>query len=341
MATRIPFVDQLKAISIILIVYIHNDFVTILSSFFNTFNLHLFFILSGFVRKDPVSVTFWDFVRRNGRRLLLPYFSIAFVLFFLWIFVGRHYGNSVSYDPWKNFIGIFYAQGGASFMDWGAPLWFLPALFCLLIIDYIVCRLKPSFRWGVVVLLVLVGYLIGKFVTFRLPWSLDVAMVAYPFFVFGILLRVNFRLDRFRIVSRWLIMIAAFGLHMLLWRFNSEVAFYYAEYGNLLLLYVNGLLGFIWVFLFFGFLPVLPPLLWLGRNTLPILAFHLSALALIKAVALLGFDSSLPSGISYYWLYTTLQIIILIPLVLFLNRFAPWMVGLSGYGLENKSKSAS
>ena len=167
MATRIPFVDQLKAISIILIVYIHNDSVTILSSFFNTFNLHLFFILSGFVRKDPVSVTFWDFVRRNGRRLL-------------WI---------------------------------------------------------------------------GE-----LPY---------------------------------------------------------------------------------GFLPVLPPLLWLGRNTLPILAFHLSALALIKAVALLGFDSSLPSGISYYWLYTTLQIIILIPLVLFLNRFAPWMVGLSGYGLENKSKSAS
>lgn len=67
---RILFLDQLKAISILLIVYGHNDYDSGFSAFVSTFRLSLFFM-----------------------------------------------------------------PRGAAYMDWGIPLWFLPALFCVLLLD--------------------------------------------------------------------------------------------------------------------------------------------------------------------------------------------------------------
>src|SRR5690554_1541743 len=239
---RILFLDQLKAISILLIVYGHNDYDSGFSAFVSTFRLPLFFMLSGFVRKHQTALPFVAYVTHVGKRLLVPYFSIAFGLYFLWLFVGRHYGAGTSFDPWLNFVGIFYAQGGPAYMDWGIPLWFLPALFCVLLLDYWLSRLSDYRAWGAMLLLVSFGYALGACGQMRLPWSMDVAMVVYPFFFFGKFFRRRFEVERLPKLTRWLVLVPILILHLLLFGFNTGVAFYYGTYGDLFLLYLNGIL---------------------------------------------------------------------------------------------------
>lgn|SRR5690554_2489278 len=324
---RILFLDQLKAISILLIVYGHNDYDSGFSAFVSTFRLPLFFMLSGFVRKRQTALPFVAYVTRVGKRLLVPYFSIALGLYFIWLFVGRHYGVGISFDPWLNFFGILYAQGGPAYMDWGIPLWFLPALFCVLLLDYGLSRMPTMWPMVVMVMMALFGYAYGTYGEMRLPWSMDVAMVVYPFYFFGKFFRSRFEVERLPKLTRWLVLVPILILHLLLFGFNTGVAFYYGTYGNLFLLYLNGILGFMWMFLLFSLLPVASPFLWLGRNTLPVLAFHLPALSFMKALALIGFGVVLPFVFWSSVFYTLLQVLVLVPLIVLLNRVAPWMLG--------------
>lgn len=127
---RIEFIDQLKAVSIFLIVYGHNDYTSDFGEYLSSFRLPLFFIISGFVRKNKSTISFSDFIHKSTKRLLIPYFILSTALFVLWFFVGRHYGAGKACNPLKNFLGIFYSQGGSQYMDWGIPMWFLTALFC-------------------------------------------------------------------------------------------------------------------------------------------------------------------------------------------------------------------
>jgi len=128
--TRLPYIDAIKSIAIFLIVLGHNNYDSKAIIFFNSFSLPVFFIISGFLQGSLHS-NFMDFAKKRAERLLIPYLFFSSFLYMFWIFVGRNVGNSAThhYSVAKNFVGIFYAQGGAEYMDWGIPLWFLPALF--------------------------------------------------------------------------------------------------------------------------------------------------------------------------------------------------------------------
>lgn len=328
---RIPLLDHLKAVSIILIVYGHNDFETEFSTFLSTFRLPLFFIISGIVRKDKSNLSFPDLIKKLGTRLLVPYFSISFLLYLIWFFVGRYFGSGMEHNPWLNFLGIFYSQGGASFMDWGIPLWFLTALFCVSLIDWFVAKAGREIRTYLVMAIALAGFCINHLLNFNLPWSFDIAMVVYPFYFFGGLVSSYLLLWNGSKLLKIMVVLICLTIHVLLAGFNKDVAFYYGQFGILPLTYLNGLLGFCWMYVLLSFLPDIPVLLWLGRNTLPVLAFHLLAMSFIKAV-LLCLEINLCSGIFYYWLYTISQILILFPVILMLNRFAPWLVGVAVQG---------
>lgn len=264
------------------------------------------------------------------KRLLVPYFLISILLFFFWLFIGRHYGYSAdtAYDPVKNFIGIFYAQGGAEYMNWGIPMWFLPALFMVMFFDFLVSRLPFKFRFIPAVILPITGVLLFKILKFHLPWSIDVALAVYGFYFFGAFLRkVDFIGYLSGLKKTLTIFVIFFVLHFFCSRYNGRVLYYYGEYGNFPLMYLNGILGFVWAFALFKVLPTSSLLVWVGRNTLPLLTFHLSAMTVIKAIALWGFEFELQYNLWFSLLYGILQIIILVPVILLLNRYLPFLVG--------------
>ena len=154
---RIEFIDQLKAVSIFFVIYIHNDYASRLTDYVGSFVLVLFLGASGYVRKNNSDLSFSQFISKSIKRLLIPYFVLSLALYLFWFFVGRHYGSGENLSPLKNFLGIFYSQGGSEFMDWGIPIWFLTALFCVTLIDFFIVRLQPEWQFFTIVILILIG----------------------------------------------------------------------------------------------------------------------------------------------------------------------------------------
>lgn len=341
---RIDFIDQLKAASIFLIVYGHNDYVTDFSTFLTSFRLPLFFIISGFVRKEKSSVKFNSFIKKITRRLIIPYFLLSSFLYLLWFFVGRHYGKGVEYSVVKNFIGIFYSQGGSEYMDWGIPMWFLTALFCVSLIDFFLSKTDLKLQIPLIIVLAIIGYIIYPVLRFHLFWSLDVALVVFPFYYFGGILRklqngeLLTWLEKQSTIKKLGALLLIFGLHLIGAQLNEPVLFYSGSYGCLPLMYLNGILGFAWMFLLFNMLPTHRFVTWIGRNTLPILALHLTGMSFIKAVFIFGFGQEPPFGIAYNTLYTILQIFLLVPVIIFLNKYLPFVVGVQSekYSTEQR-----
>lgn len=327
---RLLFIDQLRALAIYLIIFGHNDYTSEFGVYLSSFRLPLFFIISGLIGKDKSGVTLGQFISKYTKRLLVPYFSISVLLYVFWLFVGRNFGESVTqnYDPIKNLIGILYAQGGPEYMNWGIPMWFLPALFMVLLLDFFVAKLPFKFQLVPAILIPIAGLYTYKLLDFHLPWSFDVAMVVYGFYFFGRLLR---KVDFVTYLSGWqkplALFVVFFVLHFIGTGYNGRVLFYYGDYGNVPLMYLNGLTGFVWAFCLFKILPTHSFLVWIGRNTLPILALHLPALSVIKGIMLFVFGVELQFNLWLSLAYGIVQIVLLVPVILIINRHFPFLVG--------------
>jgi fucose 4-O-acetylase-like acetyltransferase len=331
MKQRFLFIDQLRAFAIFIIVFKHNDHSSILSEFSTSFSIPLFLILSAIVSKDKENISLSSFLLKKSKRLLIPYFALSFLLYLFWYFLGRHYGESAEhiYSPIKNFIGIFYGQGGPEFMNWGIPMWFLPALFIITLIDFFIAKLKLGLSILFAVIIPITGVLLYRCIGFHLPWSIDIAFALYGFYFFGKILR---KIDFIKLISNKkisiLFIIVFFAIHLLGFHYNGPVSYYYGDFGNFLLFYLNGMTGFVWVFTLFSIIPTTKIVVWVGQNTLPILAFHLLAMTFIKGIFYFGFNTEIEFNIVLSIFYGIVQIIILVPVILLLNRYFPVLVGI-------------
>jgi len=330
MKHRLLFIDQIRAFAIFLIIFEHNNHSSIFSEFSTSFSIPIFFILSGFVSKNKTQISIASFLKKQINRLLIPYFVLSFLLFLFWLFFGRHYGESATYmySPIKNFIGIFYAQGGAEYMNWGIPMWFLPALFITSFLDYFASKLQIKLQIILAIIISLSGFLLFKLFRVHLPWSVDVAFALYGFYFLGKIIRKQDFIKILSVKKSSIPTILIFGaIHLLCFHYNGRVLYYYSDYGNFALMYLNGIAGFIWVFTLFSLLPESRIVVWLGQNTLAILAFHLLAMTFIKAIFFFGFNIELPFNTLLSLLYGIIQISLLVPLILLLNRYFPFLVG--------------
>jgi len=328
---RLHYIDQLRALAIFLIIFEHNDHSSWLSAFSTSFSVPLFFVISGFVSGDKSDIAIGQYLKKQFNRLIVPYLSIAIVLYIFWFFVGRHYGESAdkAYHPIKNLVGILYAQGGPDYMNWGIPMWFLPALFMVGLIDFLVSKISFRFRFIPAIVVPIAGYALFKTTSTHLPWSLDVAMAVYGFYFVGTLIRrFNLTEKMNNAILLMAISLLFFIVHVSMAGYNGRVLYYYSDYGNqFYLMYLNGLAGFIWTFCLFKLIPLIKPMAWVGRNTLPLLGFHLLAMTFIKGFALFVLGIEIEFNVWISLLLALVQILLVIPVILFLNRYLPFMVG--------------
>lgn len=324
---RQQFIDQIKAITIFLIVFGHNDRTSLFSEYLTTFRLPLFFIISGYLSKDKFHIPISFYLKKMTMRLLVPYFIISIFLLLFYLFIGRHfYLSDRSFDPLKLMVGIFYAQGGEEYMDWGVPLWYLPAVFCVSMIDFFVSKLQLKYRVIPALLLPVAGFMIYNILGWHLPWSLDIAMVVYLFYFFGAFIK---RIDLVKYIEGkeiWVIVVFLMA-HFIGATFNKPVSFYNAHWGFVPLLFLNGMTSFMWIFTLVKLLPTFKAITWVGRNTLAILAFHLLALTLLQGFCYFVFDIRFEFTALWSLLISSMQILVLVPLILVLNRYLPIVVG--------------
>jgi fucose 4-O-acetylase-like acetyltransferase len=205
MSKRIEFLDAAKGIGILFVVLGHNPIKTdypIVYQVVYSFHMPFFFLLSGMFFKTDYG---WlELARRRFNSLLKP-----FIAYMLIVYSGAIFFTKI--DLPTIFLRIAKAlYAGPSTLEW-IPLWFLPHLFLVnllafILIKFVYDRLPllwmrllflAAMLWvGVatirIFLSVKFSVLGHDFEFYGLPWSADLLLVTTAFFILGYEIRRTF-----------------------------------------------------------------------------------------------------------------------------------------------------
>lgn len=325
---RINWIDLVKGFGIILVIYGHNF--PYLEKYIYSFHIPLFFFMSGLFHPKTLTI---EIVKKRTKQILIPFFLWSFLLFLFWFFIGRKFGDSstLGLSVFKNFTGIFYAQGGHEYMNWGLQMWFLPAIFLSFLIFGFVRKLKNN-RYQIlcVLLLIITGFLIPKILEIHLIWSIDVALVSLFFYAAAFYLKDFFLNNKNQYET--ILLFVLFLAHILI-SFNliDKIDMYRSIYGNEFLFLLTASIAISFWMLVFKRLKrfkKLNFLAFLGKNTIPLLAMHIRSITVIKLFLLLFWSSkSFAFNEIEKIILVVLQLIIMYPVLIFINKKAPILNG--------------
>jgi fucose 4-O-acetylase-like acetyltransferase len=322
--SRIKWIDELKGLAIFLVVYGHNFPFT--EKYIYSFHMPLFFIIAGIFH--PKKSAFTN-VKKRFKGLIIPYLLWSTILFVFWFFIGRKYGASseLNLSVYKNFLGVFYAQGGRQYMDWGIPMWFLTTLFVCFLLFHLTQMIKNTeIKFIVLITLPIIGFSLPYLFEFKLLWSLDVAFVSILFYSIGYYLNSN--LLKLEKLNSWVLILILGLIHIGTYNLNSKIDMYRSIYGNELFFITNGILGSFFYILLIKKTPTLPFLSVLGKLTIPILAMQIRAVTFIKLILMLSFGLTIFNFTEFQKItISIIQIILITPIALIINKYIPVLNG--------------
>lgn len=279
---RIAWIDNAKAIAIFFIVLGHQLPSGSLCGYLYSFHVPLFFFLSGLTfnaSKAPKK-----FFAEKAKRILVPYFVfslISIAVYSVTNFLFKKSGLSLG----QCLIGMLIGTRSTGLMQWNNPLWFLPCLFVLLTVAYIIKRFvfggKDKILYTVISLAFSVSAVIVLY-HFKLypsaPFGIIQAVNASPYFIIGRLaMQLIYRDGRAKITlpiwtkiftSLILIIGGAF-----LSTLNTRTDFAMNDFGKLWI-YIPTAIVSIFGWCLFASVLHSDGLAYIGRHTMPILLMH-------------------------------------------------------------------
>ncbi|AKB73990.1 O-acetyl transferase [Methanosarcina lacustris Z-7289] len=247
------WIDVTKGIGILLVILGHNDFDQSFLTVIHTFNMPLFFYISGYLfhyKKYKLNPN--NFIFQKFKRLVVPYFVTNIIIlctFTLLFFFKMNSFNGNS--PVKYLIGVFYGNGAplnpptiyTNLLS--VPSWFLLGLFCASLILYLLTdsheKYGLAFSSFLCFLVILFGFRISKYIL--LPWSFDIACVSMIFMFSGYLVnyyKINWLYNNFK--SNLYNSICILLLFIVI-SINGAVDMNTRTYSNLFFFSIAGLLG--------------------------------------------------------------------------------------------------
>ncbi|WP_425609255.1 acyltransferase family protein [Thalassobacterium sedimentorum] len=331
--TRLIHIDVVKSISITLVVFGHvYRNADELSLFLQSFRMPLFFLVSGyFVNHDRYN-SFKKVVSRRLNTLILPYLFFYLLTYAYWLLIESNFrgqAGGASYDWWLPAVGIIYGSSSYGFMGHNSPLWFIPCLLSVQIIDCYISRINNFyFQILAVILLTASGFYLLPMLHFRLPFGLNTASVVLVFYFSGKYIR---RIHSLGIATKASIVVGVliFYYYAILGNFSTYDLFtprFDNKSDYLLQAFSASVLIVLICEMCVSLLPkaTIKPLSFFGINSLIILCLHDP----IKRVVI--FIYSKASGISIAdirddLIHSTscliLTFLILLPAIYFYNRF--------------------
>ena len=349
MTSRVDWVDALKGIGIIAVVYVHSNYpASVINDalsnnlliYINSFYMPLFFFASGIVFDRTRYGKLKDFLLGRVRLRIVPYtcfFALAFFVGALTASVQSDRGVfSVINENWFRLESYAWGTSDKLLNTVGnSPLWFLPCLFVTEIIFYALSMTASAKRLSVLlVALSILAYGESVYITTRIPLSGDTALTAAVFFGAGYLLkdfaRTNaLQLRTARVKFLWMLLISVnIGLSLL----NGGVAMACNAYGkNYVLFYgsaFSGLMAYSLVAMRFA---KLKWLVYIGKNSFVIYAFNLFTMNF--SVSILNYfnehaaNALYASAVLYNTLIFALSFLLSVPIIFVVNTWLPFLVG--------------
>lgn len=293
---RIDWIDTAKGICILLVVLQHvsnrMDADYPFKQDFLTFRMPLYFILSGLFFKTYEG--FWGFTKRKTNKLLIPYiFFFSFGGVIIPVLLYHAFGISLSSYDGYGFEAFKYIFSEHWICN--PSIWFLVCLFEVSILFYLIIKTSHAISAqektadilvvGLSLLMGIVGVL-SYLLRIRLPYFIDSAFSALPFFAFGWLLRnkTNFLyIERSWSVAFKSIIFICLSVALIHFFNHGKLSILSNSYGGMsgvLQLYPYGIIGTLCVLSFSRITGKIPFISFVGRYSIIVLCTHYFAMEL-------------------------------------------------------------
>ncbi len=237
---RKNWIDWMKAIGMLMIVWGHCFPDGGTSEFLYAFNVPLFFIISGYLTHREHSMALcWDKCLHN---LVIPYFILSLIK--VAGFILKHLDDGMW--AWSLF-GVtfgFHSINGASGCG---NLWFFYALIVIKLVYQMFVHGKKSML--AVSILSLCGAVAYNHFGVEMAWGVTDAMLALPFFMLGNLgssvLKTPFNsfiagMCRTSASARWVMVTVLAAATYIIGQYNGEASMFMGQYGESLALFIPG-----------------------------------------------------------------------------------------------------
>lgn len=182
---RVEFIDLAKGIGILTVVWAHIMLVGWSHRLIYGFHMPFFFLASGLLFNRDRYSSFGEFLGHRSRGMLLPYAIYSVITWGIWALF-----RYLRHDAVKSYLAplmqTIWAQGSGEFMVHNSALWFIPCLFAVEIMYFFISRMGDRkaliTSFAIAAMGGLLAYLFGESYLMNLPWNLDAAFYALPFF---------------------------------------------------------------------------------------------------------------------------------------------------------------
>ncbi|MDO4511181.1 MAG: acyltransferase family protein [Bacteroidales bacterium] len=298
--SRFQYIDLTKGIGILTVVWAHIMLVGWSHRLIYAFHMPLFFFVSGFLFKAEKFASFTDFLKKRFKRLMIPYAIYSVATWAVWA-VFRYITHSDVESYFMPLLQTVIAQGSGEFMVHNSALWFIPCLFAVEIIYFFIRKTGEIASLALCVAIAALNYLMacifGDAYMYGLPWNLDAAFYALPFYALANIVHKHYSheqilglVKRNRIAT--LLTTAALGAALCLLAFNfQECSMGSSSYQcHIGIFFVRAFIGcFALIMLCALITSVATPrwitnaLSWCGKNSLDIMCLHIP----VKGIAMI------------------------------------------------------
>ena len=327
---RLPYIDFMKGLCIMLIVLQHVDvennfFVSIhiqLNPALQTFRIPMYYFLSGIFFKTYDG--FSDFMRRKVNNLIIPliFFEVlcVFVAWLVSLYKQSHGIESSIGFSWLYLLDPITTRG----WHYTFPMWFLLSLFEVNILFYLIQKyLPPIGRVVAVVVLAGLGYACARYHhphPLQLPLHFDTALVAIPYFYLGWIVKQKGGLepsphDKWGLLVFIPVMVFAFFFSQGFGINQQGLPRWHKLYGVPFI----SLLAMFWAC---KNLPKVPVVTYFGRYSIVILCTHVMFCAQMRPVAeALGVRGTLWVPLAAFFITMLVEAVIIAVLIRVFPRF--------------------
>ena len=327
--------DNAKFIGITLMLIGHNSLASNeVFDFIYAFHMPLFFILSGYFASDKRE-PFMPYLKKNIRSLLVPYFMFSLIVLPLTYFHLWSNRDMLGCNSWNDFLimpilGIFFVKTTIISYFTG-PIWFFVALFIVKMLFFLY-KLFYTSKYSLISMSIVctILFLLTKSLGIQLLFRLDSALLCFPFYVIGFTMKYLNRSVIFKKKSYWSAGMLSCVLFILTYYIsinNGHVEISDAGYGHsLLLMYIGAILGSLGVIVVSRTIGRNEYISTIGGGTAVILGLHGNIQAMMKQIVVHWL------GITTYSLWAallmvTLLLLIHIPIIYFMNKSCPFLIG--------------
>lgn len=291
LASRDSNLDTMKAILIILVVFghcisnlfdVHSQWLFIL---IYSFHMPAWFMSSGIVFKSSYSMRV--FIEKKNKGLLYP--LIGFVVLMEAYYLGMSFLQHNVPDYLMEHYSIDTILRNILFLpngSWGG-LWYLPSLYVLCIIGFIINKISQNIiKWSCVGLCAIVGFIMINY-GIQVPFYAEISLIAMPFFYLGKPIYNWVKKQKIVHVKIYFVLFSVCWLVMAVACLcNKHIVFEMASgnVGNPFLFYIIAILGSISLMLFSQCIKSIPIIQLIGRETLFIYGCHYPVVAFARFV---------------------------------------------------------